>query len=214
MFRSKIFNPQELIDYLKSISDLKQCYQQKVRHYTIEHHTLLVINEFEKYFAQIELPLNKNLIRLMLALHDIGKPQAFIGGNIGNQYKYTTEKIDSLRNFLPFSSPEIDLCIILISLDPLGMFLQGHNNLKTAKNEIITLACKTNLTIPDFFKLITVYYQCDTASYTKDAGGLKYLEFLFVYKNGIKVFDDLNKRLKFSSNFETKFIELEKTLLS
>ena len=37
-----------------------------------------------------------------------------------------------------------------------------------------------------------IYYQCDTASYTADAGGLKFLEHLFEYKDGAKVFDEEN----------------------
>lgn len=35
-----------------------------------------------------------------------------------------------------------------------------------------------------------ILYQCDISSYTKDAGGLKYLEHMFEYKNSEKIFDD------------------------
>ena len=163
ILNNTIFNPQELIAYLKSKNDLSQVYQQRVRHYTLERHTLLVMSEFEKYFGNVELPIGKELFRLILALHDIGKPQAFEEGDKNNQYKYTVTKINHMRNSLPFSNLDIDLCITLVSSDILGLYLQNKINLETAKNQIISLASKTNLTILAFFKLMTVYYQCDTA---------------------------------------------------
>jgi len=212
ILQKSVFNPQELINCLKSMNNLDEVYQQKVRHYTLERHTLLVMNEFERHFSQIDLPTNKNLFRLMLALHDIRKPKAFLEGNKNNQYAHTIEIINGLRISLPFTNLEVDLCISLVSTDTLGMYLQGQINLETAKKHIIALANRTNLSVLAFFRLITIYYQCDIASYTADAGGLAYLEHLFVYQNSSKVFDKANNRLKFSTNFEVKFLELEKSL--
>lgn len=205
-------NPKEMINYLKSELNLSTIYQQKVRHYTLENHTLLVMNEFEKYFSKTELPTSKSLFRLMLALHDIGKPKAFNEGNKNNQYQYTVEMINNIRNALPFQTNEIDLIIALVSNDVLGLYMQDVISIENAKQQIIKLAQQTNLPVSTFYKLITVYYQCDIGSYTADAGGLAYLEHIFEYQNGNKVFDTHKQRLNFSPKFETKFVELEKIL--
>lgn len=206
------FEPQKLLDLLKTSLNLSSIYEQKVRHYILEKHTLLVMNEFEKYFSTTELPTSKNLFRLMLALHDIGKPKAFNEGNKNNQYQYTVEMINNVRNALPFQSNEIDLIIALVGNDVLGLYMQNLISIENAKQQIIKLAQQTNLPVSAFYKLITVYYQCDIGSYTADAGGLAYLEHIFEYQNGSKVFDLNKQRLNFSPKFETKFVELEKTL--
>jgi hypothetical protein len=206
------FEPQKLLNELKTSLGLNAIYEQKVRHYILEKHTLLVINEFEKYFSKTELPTSINLFRLMLALHDIGKPKAFNEGNKSNQYQYTVDIINSIRNALPFQANEVDLIIALVSSDVLGLYMQGLISVENAKQQIIKLAQQTNLSVSAFYKLMTIYYQCDIGSYTADVGGLAYLEHIFEYQNGNKVFDTHKQRLNFSPKFETKFVELEKTL--
>ncbi len=213
IFEDDIFSPQGLINCLKQTNNLDSIYQKQVRHYKLEHHTLLVMNQFEKYFSCMDLPISKNLFRLMLALHDIGKPQAFIEGNIKNQYKYTVNIINELRGILPFREDEIDLLVVLVSSDVLGMYLQYQINKDNAFNQIVLLAAKTNLTSLMFFELLTVYYQCDIAAYTKEAGGLAYLEHLFSYQNDKKIFDGHTKMLKFNPILEGKYNELKKIFL-
>lgn len=102
---------QELINTLKSIAHLDKYYQQTVRHYLLENHTIIVLNEFDKYFVEAEIFIDRILFRLLLALHDIGKHKAFIEGNKDNQYKNTMIIINSVRQHLPFSEKDIDLCI-------------------------------------------------------------------------------------------------------
>jgi hypothetical protein len=53
-----------------------------------------------------------------------------------------------------------------------------------------------------------LYYQCDIAAYTKDAGGLPFLEQLFHYNNGKKVISNDNGFLQFSSSLNEKLIDL------
>ena len=47
------FNAKSIIDYVKSIKEFSNYYEIRVRQYTIEQHTVLVINQFEKYFLMI-----------------------------------------------------------------------------------------------------------------------------------------------------------------
>ena len=204
--------PKEILDYIKSVGkDLANTYAQKVRHYVLEQHTLLVMGEFEKYFANVPLPINRNLFRFMLALHDIGKPKAMkLGDN--NQYQHTVEIINSLRTLLPFTSSEIDIIISLVSDDPIGLYLQGNISLEIAKSKIIQLANQANLPNLAFFRTLSIYYQSDTGSYTKDAGGLYFLEHLFAYSKEAKIFDIEKQLLKFSPVIELKFSELQKSV--
>ena len=55
-----------------------------------------------------------------------------------------------------------------------------------------------------------ILYQCDIASYTKDAGGLKYLEHMFVYDNGEKMFDDEYGILLMSPVYKERYEQLRK----
>ncbi len=206
------FQPHELINFLKYSLSLKDTYEQKIRHYTLEKHTLLVMNEFEKYFFQIDLPIKRATFRLLLALHDIGKPQAMKQGNIKHQHQYTPVIIQELNHKLPIEAAENNIIINLVNNDILGLYMQNKITCDKAKNEIINLVSKTNLSIVAFFKLMTLYYQCDVGSYTADAGGLRYLEYLFEYQNNIKFLDVVEERLRFSRLLETKFITLKKLL--
>ena len=205
----------EIISILKSNEVIKHSYEQKVRHYFLEQHTLLVLNEFSKYFAEQEsLPIEKSLLKFLLAVHDIGKPKAFRLGNKENQNIYTIEIINQIRNIVPFTSNEIDTCICIINGDPIGMFFQNKISVNEAKSQIISMNKHSKMSMALFFKTLTIYYQCDTGSYTYDAGGQRFLEYLFDYSNGRKTYNNANGLLKFSVNFEIKYKELIKQLLN
>ncbi|MBZ9631255.1 hypothetical protein LB465_10740 [Salegentibacter sp. LM13S] len=62
-------------------------------------------------------------------------------------------------------------------------------------------------------KLLLVYYQCDTAAYTQDAGGSKFLEPLFCNKNGIKMFDKGEGLLRCSSIYCERYLKLKYEIL-
>ena len=65
----------------------------------------------------------------------------------------------------------------------------------------------------DFFQLFMIYYQCDTAAYTEDAGGYKFLEHLFSYENGQKVFDEETGLLRFSHKYREMYNRLKDEIL-
>ena len=56
--------------------------------YTLKEHTLMVLNQYEKYFGDKKLPgnLDHRVMRVALALHDIGKPEAV---KIGSKQLHT-----------------------------------------------------------------------------------------------------------------------------
>jgi hypothetical protein len=206
------FIPEELISYLKNRLNLRHAYQTRIRHYTLEEHTLLVLGVFEKNFGEVTLACERSLFRLILALHDIGKPKAFAEGNKNYQYKYTVEIINNLYESLPFSNEEKRLCISMVCSDTLGLYQQNFLTLEMARKEILNLAEAAGIPATSFFKLLTIYYQCDIASYTADAGGKVFLEHLFSYQGKFKIFDAVKERLMFSNHFENRFIALENAI--
>lgn len=56
---------------------------------------------------------------------------------------------------------------------------------------------------------MTVYYQCDTSAYTKDEGGVPFLEFLYSYENGAKKFNRNDSLLEFSAEYKQKYTNLK-----
>ena len=56
-----------------AVPQLAELYNTRVRHYTIMAHTLNVLNQFEKYFANSFNEIAIETFRLLLLLHDIGK---------------------------------------------------------------------------------------------------------------------------------------------
>ena len=58
-----------------------------------------------------------------------------------------------------------------------------------------------------------ILYQCDVASYTKDAGGLKYLEHLFEYKDGEKVFNEEDGLISMSPEFKERYDTLKSCIV-
>ncbi|MBI2119262.1 MAG: methyltransferase domain-containing protein [Elusimicrobia bacterium] len=211
------FKPRNLIRVLKRDPMLAKLYKAKTgvsEGYTLEQHTAMVLKQFEKYFGGIELPagIDKRTFKLMLALHDIGKPIAFKKDRMGDQHLHTREIIEKIAHKLPLSEQEIALMLVLFEGDPIGMYLQKLISLEEAAEKIRTMANNTILSINQFFNLLTIYYQSDAASYTRDAGGKKGLENLFVrygWQSSRFQFDRDQKRLYFSSSVETMFRELE-----
>src|ERR1700733_8660125 len=179
--------PIEIISCLKSIPLLKAFYETKVRHYTLEDHTMLVLGQFDKYFLNTDTVIPKNLFHLLLALHDIGKPKAYQEGNIHNQHRESIEIVTQIKHQLPFNSKAIDLCLAIISGDPIGGLFQCKITATKSASIILQMKSRSNLGIDPFFKILTIYYQCDAASYTKDGGGFRFLDHLFAYKDGIKI---------------------------
>lgn len=200
---------QEIITSIcERVPALEELYDAQVRHYTIKEHTINVLNQFEKYFANHFSEIEIEVFRLFLLLHDIGKPIAHKKGNRDNQYSETIRIIAENKQELNLSDNDFLLFKALLSADSLGLYMQDKISLEDTYFKIKEQSNLSKFDVKSFFYLLSVYYQCDVASYTKDAGGLKYLEYLFSYQNGNKTYDENSKLLKFSSNFQPKYIAL------
>lgn len=196
-----------------AVPELTELYKAKVRHYTVEAHTLNVLNQFEVYFANHFNEMNIETFRLLLLLHDIGKSVAYKKGNRSNQYFETTGIITKHQRDLNISDENFQLFKALLSNDSLGMYMQEKIDVESAYKEICQTSSQTSFDTPKFFYLLSVYYQCDVASYTEDAGGLKYLEHLFEYKDGCKIYDYNNKLLQFSARYQQVYNVLKNKMI-
>lgn len=204
----------KLIDYLSKLDPrIKIAFSCKVRHYIISQHCSIVAtvyinsNLYVSFFA-----LDEVLFIVFLILHDIGKPVAFQKGNKGDQYKYTQEIIKSIWDKLPFDEDELKIVLTLLEGDTLGEYFQGKLSTENSVSTIINLSTECGLSSKEFFKIYMIYYQCDTASYTADAGGLKFLEHLFEYRDGEKVFDEEEGLIRFSTKYWEMYIKLKKEI--
>lgn len=199
---------ERITNICEKVPALEELYDVQVRHYKIKEHTINVLNQFEKYFASHFSEIEIEVYRLFLLLHDIGKPIAHKKGNRENQYSETIKIISEYKQELNLSDNDFLLFKALLSADFLGLYMQNKISLEDTYSKIKEQSNLSKYDVKSFFYLLTVYYQCDVASYTKDAGGLKYLEYLFEYHNGLKIYDEKSKLLKFSSNFQPKYIAL------
>jgi O-acetyl-ADP-ribose deacetylase (regulator of RNase III) len=103
------------------------------------------------------------------------------------------------------SDKDFQIFKALLSDDPLGLYMQGKIKVEEAYSSIKQKGMQTDIDLKEFFYLLSVYYQCDVASYTVDAGGLKYLEYLFEYKDNRKIYNYDAKLLKFSLRYQQKY---------
>ncbi|MBS1643497.1 MAG: DUF4433 domain-containing protein, partial [Bacteroidetes bacterium] len=157
------YKPMEAINILKQ-NGYFDIFTQKIRHYTLETHTKLVCNVFERYFARnYTESISLELFRSLLILHDIGKSKAFIDGNKSNQYKHTKQIIKDLWKNLPYTNNDLSIVLALLDGDYLGDYFQNKLSIIEASTKIYDLAVSCNLTAKSFFRIYTVYYQCDIA---------------------------------------------------
>lgn len=96
----------------------------------------------------------------------------------------------------------------LLERDCLGEYFRHKITLKECCDKISILAKKCNLNVFEFFQLFMIYYQCDIAPYTKDVRGFRFLEHLFEYEDGKKIFDKNEKLLKFSVKYQKMYFML------
>lgn len=203
----------DIFQKLSSLNEeVDEAYRTKVRHYYLKKHTLLVVRNYKKYFYDNVTIVDKNFFLLFLFLHDIGKPKAQKVGNLNHQYFHSIKLFESIWSSLPFDKSELLITKCLLEGDSLGKYFRHKITLEECCREISTLARKCNLNITEFFQLFMIYYQCDIAAYTKDAGGLKFLEHLFYYQSGEKVFDSNECLLKFSPKYQQKYHQLKEKI--
>lgn len=182
-----------------------ELYDARVRHYIIKEHILNAFNQFEIYFSKNFLKNILEEFRLFLLLHDIGKSLAYKHGNRKNQHIDTISEIQKYKTELGISDESLILYEALLNASSIGKYMENKVSLDDVYAIITTQSRNSKLPINNFFYLLSVYYQCDVASYTRDAGGIAYLEHLFEYQNGIKVYCEKTNLLIFKNLYLERY---------
>jgi hypothetical protein len=113
---------EELINALKNhplIAHLYEATPPSADQYRLDDHSHAVIRQFDKYFGDLLLPggVRPQVIRLTLALHDIGK---YLPESTEQQHAATVKVIKIIRGDLPVNDEEFSLMVALIDGDPIG----------------------------------------------------------------------------------------------
>jgi hypothetical protein len=209
VFDKTPFSPEGLIDKLAENPYLAELYRGDVgvwEGYTLREHTLMVMDRFEQYCVPSwnSSILTKDDFRLLLALHDLGKPQAVKEtGGTSAQHEYTLRIVTpEMLKQLGISDAKARVMASIISQNYVGSQMKRHIPLggllwkvysekdgerisaetrKDAK-KISAKAKELGIGTAEYFELLTIYYQCDAASYTKDApNGKRALDHLFEF---------------------------------
>lgn len=210
ILNTKNYKPEDLINFLKiKYKDIYESDAGVWEGYSIEEHTLMAMNQFEKYYSDKELPIGieRNFFRFMLSIHDIGKPEAIKTGDIKKQHEFTIKEaqVGKLSGLWSHYSKDNKLFKSLVGQDYLGTYIKG-GDIDSTFVKILEASRKTDLSPSDFLKALEIYYKVDAGSYTEDAGGKKSLDRLFN-------FDQEKKELSFSKEVEDKFSLLKNKIM-
>lgn len=200
------FSPEALIAALGKNSFLKAQFESQVGHNeTLAVHTIRVLRLFETSFPHVAFPpgINRPFFRLILALHDIGKPRAVTEQNSHLQFPYTHEIMADLLGKLHYDPAQIRFALALVAQAKLGAYLMLSDT-DQAEEMICQRASEAGMDPLDFFDLRVIYYKVDAGSYTAFAGGPPQLEHLFRVLHG--------GRLHFVPGFEADIARLRRRL--
>ena len=172
--------------------------------YSIRKHTLMVMGQFKKYFSHRPLPggVSNDLMEMVLALHDIGKPEAIQAGSKDLQHDYTTPHVRAAACALGYSEAQITLAASLAHADDIGLFLMRKGTTEERAQSIASAAEGTGLSAQEFYDLLKIFYQSDAGSYTVDAGGKASLDNLFEFEP-----DD--REMMFAPKIQSRIEELD-----
>ena len=174
----------------------------------LQDHTEMVLNQFEKYFSCLNSLkcISKEAFRLVLAIHDIGKPRAIREGEKTKQHIYTVPIMKQLFEYLNIRHQDTCIGVSLLSGDPLGSYLKGKNTeFSKVIKEIKGMAEHANVLPVEFFNDLVVYYQVDAGAYTSDAGWRNALDHLFV-------FDSKNNKMSLSKEISERVMAISENL--
>lgn len=160
------------------------------------HHAQMVMNQFNKYFsgtsgaASSSELISDNLMRMMLAFHDIDKQRSISRhGKIG-EHMDTAETMAYFSKKWPFKKVQKDIAVAMVSADPFGDFfkeLKTQIDRRVSAEEFKKIYMKTcerciqnimsqamragvpNDKLVEFFDRYVQFYQSDYSSYSIDS---------------------------------------------
>lgn len=215
--RSTDFKPDLLIGILEESPFIKSLYESSVgvsEGYNLKEHTTMVLSQYEKYFAdRWRSPLiSQEGFRLLLALHDLGKPLVVkVTGSTSEQHEYTMKFLPKIVESMNLKPQEIEVIAGIASQDYLGQYLQNQSSAEATAENIKSLAHSLGVPVTQLFELIKMYYICDAGSYTEDAGGKRALDGLFIFSHPE---DGSKGSVSLAPNVQQKVDELQHFLVA
>ena len=209
--------PLQMIEDLKKDDSLRQVLESQSgswENYTVGQHTLMVMNQYEKYFSGKPLPLDldENSFLRILLVHDLGKAKAVAEGDKDKQHEYNVDLGIKILKELGSSEKEINIAKALLCGDTFGKYVGSRNyEIEKTVSEIKEISETAGIGIEDLLNLLMVYYQCDAGAYTEDAT----IEGIVVGKKSIDryfVFSPEKREMKFSADSQRKIDLLKKEL--
>lgn len=160
-----------LLDALKAHPVLEKCYARPLGgrdNHSLEEHTLKAIDCFEDNFqGKAKIIFEPQHFKLLLAFHDLGKPQAMAEEEPDKQHQFTLKIIDQVRYELNLPRLLLHKIIAVIDADPIGKYLNSKHNLpiESSLNEINKMAADLSAAVSTLWPTLLVYYYCDAAGY-------------------------------------------------
>jgi hypothetical protein len=145
--------------------------------YTLKQHTLMVLKQFDRYFGHLP---DANAWRVLIVLHDIGKPEAIVRESKEHQHEYTLPIAKAVLKKLGYGTHDVRAWATLVAGDPIGKYLQ-YNDLHGAASTLVEMVQEAEVPFDVFFNRILILFQADAGSYTADAGGKASLDSLFIF---------------------------------
>lgn len=171
------YNGSEIIEILskdKKLSELFIADAGVWEGYSIQEHTLLVYQVFAEQFNVYNQFYNFSpnrevrfwpLMKILIALHDIGKPIAIKNGDKSEQHKYTMDILSEKMTAMNFNDHEIKLAIALVGHDHIGKMIKKDKEPLSTKEKIQKQAELADHSLESFFPIQAFYYCIDAAAY-------------------------------------------------
>lgn len=181
--------------------------------YSLRRHTPMVLGQFERYFAGRPKPLciDHRLFRVMLALHDIGKPSV-----AGKSKEHNTANIRFLRALeheRVLGEGDLRMLTVVVGNDnPISACIRGRRSAEKCAAQVRFMAAEAGVPADDMLQILTTYAQCDSSAYTKNAGGLPSLDYLYRPSSEdarALAFNDALGRLEYAGPAEIRMRALE-----
>jgi hypothetical protein len=149
--------------------------------YTVEQHTRSVLDNWRKQSpSQVISDIGaragiKDMPRLMehvVALHDIGKPQAIKEGDKSKQHEKTLPILERQLVRQGFDQKSIELAKSIVGNDHIGQLIQGKSSPESAAKAIQGLAAKVGMQVDDYLSLQASLYKSDAGAYPALRGSI------------------------------------------
>jgi hypothetical protein len=179
MLDAQSVSPEEIISTFKESPFLSRLFTLDAgvwEGYSVERHTQMVMAQFEHYFGEEENfgVLSKSEMRLLLALHDIGKAKANLQeGTTVTQHKYTKNIMLTMLPAMGLTPERVGAIVSLMEQDILGEYLFHSKDLYIAVRNIHLLARQLKADPGDVLRTLEIFQMVDGSAYTTDAGGAK-----------------------------------------